>query len=120
MKKLLGKSKYYILIAFISSTASAATFTDPSKITFIGVYGPGNIGVQLENSNIKNPANCVETTSATKLFKIVDDTDHGKNVYSLALASKASGANVQLIVNESSCTGVGTEGWAIINGIKSY
>lgn len=94
----------------------AATFTEPSKIIFIGVYQLNNIGIQLENSNIENPAECANTTSATKLYKIIDTTEHGKNMYSLALASKASGVNVKLVINETACT---SEGYAIINGIVS-
>lgn len=58
--------------------------------------------------------NCEKTTSATKLYKIIDSTDHGKNMYSLALAYKASGGDVKLIVNENDCS---PEGYAIINGI---
>ena len=116
MKKI---KTFYIIIVInllLNSSLSAATFTEPSKISFIGVYGLNNISVQLENSNIANPMNCQKTTSATKIYKIIDTSDHGKNMYSLVLASKASGVNVKLVVNENECT---AEGYAIINGIVS-
>ena len=116
MKQIKSGLIVFAAALLFSSTLNAATFTEPSKILFIGVYGLGNIGVQLENSNIANPNNCPNTTSATKVYKIIDTTDHGKNIYSLALASKASKVNVQFVINETECF---PGGYAIINGIKS-
>ena len=116
MKQIKIISMIFVINLLLNGSLNAATFTEPSKIIFIGVYQLNNIGIQLENSNIANPNNCPNTTSANKLYKIIDTTDHGKNLYSLALASKASGVNVKLVINESACT---SEGFAIINGIVS-
>lgn len=117
MKQLIIIFTIFVITLLLSVTTFAATFTEPSRISFIGVYRFGNIGVQLENSNIANPNNCSKTTSATKIYKIVDTTEHGKNMYSLVLASKASGVNVKLVVNETQCS---PEDYVIINGVVSY
>jgi len=103
-----------LIVATSTSAYAAVTYTSTDKIKSIATYALGNIGVAMVDSIITNPASCPNTDSY-KLYKITDTTDHGKNMYAMVLASKASKNDIRLLIDNATCTG----GYAVIKGIIS-
>lgn len=93
------------------SNVVAAT-SSPDLIVSVAAFGSGNVGVAMSNGTPLNPAGCTFTVSH-KWYKMIDTTDHGKNMYAMLLAAKSSAAKVTLLIDDAVCGG----GYAIINAV---
>ena len=63
----------------------------------VGGIWLGNVGVKVDSDTITNPNGCSNTTESTKLYKMIDTTDHGENMLSILLSAKISDATVNFI-----------------------
>lgn len=114
MKNMLKKFGGFVLLLVSSSIYAAVTYTPVDKIKTLNAYAIGNIGVSLIGAGITNPAGCVHTNTY-KLYKITDTTEHGKNVFAMALAAKAANNDVTLFIDNDVCA----SGYAVVTGMIS-
>ena len=115
MKKTIKYVSLTLYILIISTPVSAAlTYSSSDKVKSLATYGLGNIGVIMVSTVMANPAGCPHTDSY-KLYKIVDTTDHGKNMYAMILAAKSTQNSISLLIDNDECAA----GYAVIKGIIS-